>query len=371
MTVRRPTRQRRLPKAFKNMVPSRLITFLQQYSRPSTPPVEHLPPPSIDDPPSEDAPPDPPRPCSPVLQQTEPNEFGLYRIYKQFPSRDPEDFHTLDDVLDAPNFVREPPANVREPSDALGPISESSSWFSPFKTPSMSRLFGWFYKGGRKTLSDLNDLVHNVLLADDFNLEDLPQNFDASREVKALDEPGLDNWKKSLVRLKLPPPSSPCPEKDTPELNVPVLHRDILQIIISAYQSPAAQDYHWKGFKFMWKPDDESDPMRVYGEAYMSEAFLEMEDEIQGLRPPECDLEAAVAPILLYTDSTKLTNFGSASLWPGYLWIGMLSKYLNSKPSLFHAHHFVYIPSVCHRLMIFLLSSNVRTAPRYYSRRLP
>ncbi len=138
--------------------------MLQQYSQPSTPPAEYPCAPSIE------ATPNLPLPCSPTpgLLQTKPNEFGLYRIYKNFPSCDPEDNYTIDNVSDAPNFLKEPPTNVRNSPDTLGPIhtgGNSSTWFSPFKTPSMSRLIGWFYRGDRKTLSDLNDLVHNVAMS--------------------------------------------------------------------------------------------------------------------------------------------------------------------------------------------------------------
>ena len=60
--------------------------------------------------------------------------------------------------------------------------------------------------------------------------------------------------------------------------------------------------------------------------------------------PP--DLEYAIAPILVYSDSTKLTNFGPASLWPIYVWFLNMCKYMRAQPSSFAAHHLAYIPSV-------------------------
>jgi hypothetical protein len=47
------------------------------------------------------------------------------------------------------------------------------------------------------------------------------------------------------------------------------------------------------------------------------------------LRNPEdeSDTEVAIGVILLWSDSTHLTSFGSASLWPIYLFFGNLSKY--------------------------------------------
>jgi hypothetical protein len=41
----------------------------------------------------------------------------------------------------------------------------------------------------------------------------------------------------------------------------------------------------------------------------------------------DCDAEVAILAVLLWSDSTHLTNFGTASLWPVYLFLGNISKY--------------------------------------------
>ena len=58
------------------------------------------------------------------------------------------------------------------------------------------------------------------------------------------------------------------------------------------------------------------------------------------------DLETFIVSALLYSDSTHLASFGSASLWPIYLYLGNISKYTRSKPTSFSAHHIAYIPTV-------------------------
>ncbi len=62
--------------------------------------------------------------------------------------------------------------------------------------------------------------------------------------------------------------------------------------------------------------------------------------------PPGVAIENVVVPMMLYTDSTHLTNFGSASLWPGYIFFGLLSKYISALAASHSAHHFVYMPEV-------------------------
>jgi hypothetical protein len=74
-----------------------------------------------------------------------------------------------------------------------------------------------------------------------------------------------------------------------------------------------------------------------------------MRDNLDAVHGPEGDLEAFVVSALLYSDSTHLASFGTASLWPIYLFLGNVSKYIRSKPTSFSAHHIAYIPTVCYR----------------------
>jgi hypothetical protein len=56
--------------------------------------------------------------------------------------------------------------------------------------------------------------------------------------------------------------------------------------------------------------------------------------------------ETVVVPVHLYSDLTQLANFETASLWPGYLSIGLLSKYIWGAVSSFSQHHFAYFPQL-------------------------
>ena len=58
------------------------------------------------------------------------------------------------------------------------------------------------------------------------------------------------------------------------------------------------------------------------------------------------ELEIAIMAVLLWSDSTHLANFGTASLWPIYMYFGNTSKYTRGKPTSFPAQHLAYIPSV-------------------------
>lgn len=118
-----------------------------------------------------------------------------------------------------------------------------------------------------------------------------------------------------------------------------------MDVIVSAFQSTAFLDFHLKGFKEMWDPGNGDQPERVYGEVYSSDIYLGMEDEIS-LTPDPNGLETIIAPCMLYSDSTHLTNFGTAALWPIYLLFGLLSKYVRARPTSGASHHLVYMPTV-------------------------
>ncbi|KAK0438853.1 uncharacterized protein EV420DRAFT_1651271 [Desarmillaria tabescens] len=299
------------------------------------------------------------------LIMTEPNMFGIYQQYKTLPSVDPDDALTIADLCDAPTFSLPPDIlkqcsplcvygthatdNIQLSLKDLLNISEldSSSWFASFMTPTMCRLMHWFYSTTTKTLSDLNRLITDVLLAPDFSASHL-KDFNANCEAKRLDSDSLpafvaDGWIRDHVMLQLPQ-SGVChaSEDDAPSLDIPdVWHRSLLDIVRSAFQDASSLCFHLKGFKENWlQPDSHTE--RVYSEAYTSDAFLEMEDQI--IPEPGCMLETVVAPMMAYSDSTCLVNFGTASLWPAYLTFRLMSKYVRAIPSFFQSHHLAYFP---------------------------
>ena len=130
--------------------------------------------------------------------KTAPNSFGIYRVYKSGePSFTPDDNFRVADVSDGPNFIEEPPQAHSTWASPFGigitaidpPAgdSETTPSYFPFKNMSVFRLMQWFYDSSlTKSLGTLNDLVHKVLLAPDFDPKDL-KGFDAAREARRLD----------------------------------------------------------------------------------------------------------------------------------------------------------------------------------------
>lgn len=297
------------------------------------------------------------------LIETEEDAMGLFRRYTVLPSTDPDQYLTIHHVSDAPTFIQDTDSQYN-PLTVFGPqamqnIGSPTSVTTPSSTPflnhSVSKLMNWFYQSSTKTLADLNSLVHDVILHPDFHSSDL-ENFSATRESRRLEKSRLpdsdlpylknDDWMEAVIKVPLPFVRTRYHnEDDAHTLEVKFVHRRLCEVIKSGIQDFASsRNFHWRGFKQFWRPSDSEPEQRVYGEVYTSDAFLEMESRLPDIEG--CTLEKAIVPLLIYSDSTHLASFGTASLWPIYIWFGNVSKYIRLRATSFSAHHLAYLPSV-------------------------
>lgn len=71
-------------------------------------------------------------------------------------------------------------------------------------------------------------------------------------------------------------------------------------------------------------------------------------------RTDGCKLERVVAGLMIWSDSTRLAQFGHASAWPIYLSFGNLSKYARNTPERGSCQPIAFIPSVGDRPIMLL-----------------
>ena len=67
-----------------------------------------------------------------------------------------------------------------------------------------------------------------------------------------------------------------------------------------------------------------------------------------------------IAALMFWSNSTLLANFGTAKLWPIYLFFGNLSKYIHAEPSSQAYYYVAYIPSLPDSLQDLLGSIHAR-----------
>ncbi|OSC99224.1 hypothetical protein PYCCODRAFT_1416437 [Trametes coccinea BRFM310] len=240
-----------------------------------------------------------------------------------------------------------------------------SGTLGPFDNPSQFRLYDWHYNASlTKSKGDFDDLL-DVLRSDGFSVDDLA-GFSVQKAQDCLDNyehpSGIfsekDGWRESPIDLPLPKPRNDHGTEDAaPHFRVNgTYHRRLTDLIRSAAEDKRfSEQYHWIPYMYLWQPspaaedDMPNDPIRIFTDIYNSNAALrEFESIQQRPRNPEdgADVEYVMAPLLIWSDATHLTSFGSASLWPIYLYFGSLSKYIRGMPTEFAAHHLAYIPSL-------------------------
>lgn len=223
-------RLRRFPRQYQDF----LLSSTTQI--PHMPPKEVIKPPSHSDPhfPNIQSPSQTPEPPQTNIIKTDRDEFGLFQVYTTHPQTNPDDVQDLESRCDAPGLAT---ASInREARWWTGfgrwmpDLSfEKGSFFTPFLNATIFRLMNWFYSGSSsKSISELQSLVDDVLLAPDFKVADLT-GFNAKAELWRLDgktEPGCpfadrNGWKQSSVYISLPHEKTIQTEETAPVLEIP------------------------------------------------------------------------------------------------------------------------------------------------------
>ena len=304
----------------------------------------------------------------PVTRQivTSPDSFGVFRKYISHSSHNPGDVDPFADIHSVPpsaTLTSQPPLMI---GSGLSTSSAKDSRPDPLansKNPSVDLLLSWYSEGSRDGAAGLDRLVHNHLLHPSFEKSEL-RGFSAVRALRQFEKdhlspkPGTtlkpgDGWKCGKVTIRVPCTGHKQQEEDAPEFTVDgIYYRDAVEVITTELMDPDSfANIHIRPFEEWWQLAEGGDPIRVYSEVYTSDAMLQLEKELEeslkASRNPQPDvLETFILSASLYLDSTNLAQFGHASLWPVYMFIGNTSKYILSRPNSFSAHHIAYLPTV-------------------------
>lgn len=330
----RPVRDHRLPQRFRDILPERIPAITESYE------------------PSEDVPPEPVLPRVVLIVRdrlaTAINSFNLWRWYPRRPSSDPDDVVAHDDLSKGgPSIAR--------PSDpALSKFDPP--W--PFANMGIHRMMTWLNTGGsEKTEREATRLVDTVINVEGFQASDF-QGFDAHRENVRYDDSAkelakkkgfFEDFKETSVEIEVPSGRRDIASKI---FHVPgLLYRDLLSVIRSAFAEPLAAKFHYYPFKIYWRSPTSGSDERVHSEIYNSDAWIQADEDIQRHASPDpedphCKHEKVVAGIMIWSDSTHLANFGTAKLWPIYMYFANLTKYIRAIPGSGACQHIAYIPSV-------------------------
>jgi hypothetical protein len=284
--------------------------------------------------------------------RTVPNRFGILHEYPHRPSYDPDTFVPHEDLS---NY--QGPASVEQPPGVEGD-AHAPPW--PFTNMSIYLLMQWMITGGnQKSVGEVDRLAAEVLTAKEFKPEELT-GFSAWKENRRLDKSDAadpdgpyskDGWVETDISISIPTGVKDAQGRGQ-LFSVPGLHyRSLLGVMKSAITDITAHRFHFSPFKRLWQKPSGAEE-RCFDEAYTSDAWIETHDKLQKQpNEPGCTLEKVVLGLMFWSDSTHLASFGTAKVWPLYLYFANLSKYFRGKPTSGASHHVAYIPSVCHFLL--------------------
>ena len=296
--------------------------------------------------------------AAPLEFQTEPDSFGLFRIYPSEPTHIPDSGTTLLNVVDAPTLLRNSVQFSNLPNILPPSTITRENLFSAFSSPTAGLLMCWQYsKSNSKTKDELNRLW-TYIKDPSFNSSQ-QCDFSHDREYKLVTKYLQDDsnpfraqhgWMRSSVTIPLVKEGKEYASEndpDVPTMTVDnVFHRSLINVIKYVFADKVSASFHFTPFHQYWTTADDR-RVQVYSESYTSPQMVKAYKEV-GCLPREADdhYERVIIPLMLWSDATHLANFGDASLWPVYVYFGNQSKYIRGKPTSEACHHIAYIPSV-------------------------
>ena len=145
----------------------------------------------------------------------------------------------------------------------------------------------WRYSGSViKSQQEIHRLVHDVLLADDFKIEDLSEfrvaNQSSVLEVECRNSTSTsDDWQEVDINIEVP----------TRTLHTTGYHRTftinsflycpLMGTVKSAFAALNTKHFHLFPFKHFWKPPVGGTEQQVFDELYTSDAWLKSHDDLQ------------------------------------------------------------------------------------------
>lgn len=292
-------------------------------------------------------------PARAVLKSTC-NIFGLFRQYyaTHFPGQDPDENLSSKDLIDTfPN------TSLSIPIDS----------YHPYPTRSSFLLGEWYWNdGAKKSQSSFKNLL-KIVGHPGFRPEDVTavnwrridaqlggETQDHCDEDGWEDEPADGEWVKTPIKIDVPFHRRTLhPGREQFEAGI-LYHRKLVSVIREKVSRPSSFAHlHLEPYELFWQPSESSEPVRVHGELYASEAFVSAHRDLQASHgEPGCNLPKVILALMFASDGTQLTAFSNAKLWPLYLAVGNESKYRRTKPSCNAFEHIAYFETVreAHRL---------------------
>lgn len=303
---------------------------------------------------------------------TLPNTFGLSRRYygNKLPTHDPEEVITLE------NLTLTPLDQVSRDLDTSAHAMQhaGANPFYPYPNQSSFLLGEWYWNGGlQKSQKSFRELLQIIGDAQ-FRPEDISAtrwNLINHKLGSSSEDAGVHTmpfegagWKNAAINIKVPIHKRADNPGIRDYLTANFFHRSLVSVIREKIKNQKHDElFHYQPYELLWNGGPTKKPIRVHGELYTSEAFIQAHRELQESQPePGCELERVIVALMFWSDSTHLTSFGNSKLWPCYMFFGNESKYRRCKPSCRLCNHVAYFNHVCTHILSSLRDTHTHIA---------
>ena len=293
--------------------------------------------------------------------ETQRNKFGLFRVFRSeaLPSHDPDEqsFSTQSSLPQLTSTT-----NYAHPTPPITPATDNL--FHPYPNHTSLRLGDWYWNHGQQKSQEDFKLLLDIVGDLEFRPEDVRNtNWRAINRTLGSNlgsGPEADNnWSRSPITISVPFHRR-MPTPGSHDYTVPDFHHCCLvPTIREALSDPSYHRiFHYEPYELRWRLPNKA-YNRVHGELYTSDAFIKAHANLMvSPREPDCDLPRCIVALMFWSDAMQLTSFGSAKLWPLYLYFGNQTKYLRCQPSSNLCSHVAYFKSVSQFLWFLILIAN-------------
>ena len=289
--------------------------------------------------------------------KTQLNSFGLFRLYNKdsLPIIDPDTDNSFGKAgLSVPckdNFTR-----------PVETILHGSNPCHPYPNETLLLLGDWYWnEGHQKSQSSFRKLL-DIIGHSEYHPEDVwNMNWmviDRKLGSSSIgDETGTDcewldvdsGWKKSDIHICIPFHHGTGNSGSKGYVVKDFHYHSLVEIIWENVSDPTHHKlFHYEPYELCWHLPHKTRDVRVYGELYASESFLAAHRQLQDLLPENgCTLPQRIIGLMFQSDATHLTAFGTAKLWPLYVYMGNESKYMRCQPLSNLCSHAAYFWTIC------------------------
>jgi hypothetical protein len=249
----------------------------------------------------------------------------------------------------------EPPIHDAEEEVSRSDLSKASpevSDFHPFTNESSFLLSEWYWKDStQKSQTSFRDLI-NIIGRPEFCPADIQETkWDRVNSSLADGDEWADEdagWKRDHVSIAVPFHSLNKNPGTQEYVVADFYHRPLVSVIREKLANVAdGRLFHYEPYELRWLPPNKHNDIRVHGELYTSQVFIDTHRELQNFpREPSCNLPRVIVAMMFWSDTTHLTSFRHSKLWRPHLCFGNESKYRRRKPSSKLCNHVAYFQKV-------------------------